>query len=398
LVVAIFGTPGYVEGADAADVPLKLRIAGANTGNLLFQHAVAGFVAGETIFVGLAKRNYDDPALRSPSTRALLFPAANMLRPGADWTGLCGFLSRVRLPLVVFGLGVQGEHGASTGELLRSLRETPSVLRLVDILRDKAAFIGVRGGLTAELGTELGLRNLHVTGCPSLMVSPDPALGRTLAGRFARLRAGDFARLRAAPARPRLVVTAASAGEINGEKLEAERKLVSLMGEGDLYVQQSGGEETAALFAGEPVAETEWAVRAGARALFAGDVPSFLGFVRRHGRIFFSAPAWMEATREAELFLGTRLHGNMLGLQQGIPAALIAHDLRTSELIRQMRMPSVPMERFLACRRLAEVLAAVEFDAEAFDAARRQAARIYVENLPGLGVPVVDRLRSLAGP
>ena len=387
MTVAIFGTPGFVERAETFDLPHKLKVTGDNTGNLLFQHAVANFVDGEKVFIGLAKRNYGDPVLRS-AAKALLFPAANHLRAEADWTGLNSFLEKTRQKLVIFGLGVQGRQGDGAGGIVAALRANPTVQRMVDIFRDKAAFVGVRGALTAEVCAALGLKDVAVTGCPSLMISADPQLGRTVAARLDALRRGEV---------PPLVVTAAAAAELTGDTLTVERRLAALLRDGDLYVQQSGGAAAVALFAGAVPAPGSWEARVLGKALFP-DAPAeaMQDFLSRHGRVFFSVAEWMSATARAGLFLGTRLHGNMIGLQQGLPCAMIAHDARTSELIGQMHMPRLDIAAFLSAPTIEGVVRAVEFDAEAFDAGRQRAAAIYAETLPRIGVPVTSALRTLA--
>lgn len=388
MTVAIFGTPGHVEGAENFDLPEKLKITGDNTGNLLFQYAVAHFVEGEKVFVGRAKRNYSDPVLAGQA-KAFLFPAANMFRANADWSGLNRYLQGIKQPLVIFGLGVQAEHGEDTGGLIASLRNNQSVMRMVDIFRNQAGFVGVRGALTAEVAQALGLKNVVVTGCPSLMISDNPNLGRTIASRFKALRDSTEA--------PRMVVTAAAAQELRGSKLDVERRLLALLHPGDLYIQQSGGASAVSLFAGGEPVEDLWDVKILRKTLFTSPPPEQLKtFLAEHGRVYFSIADWKAETAQAELFLGTRLHGNMLGLQQGIPAALIAHDARTSELITQMHMPRLEMNAFLADPSIAGILKAIEFDDEAFDTERWRAAAIYAEHLPKLGVPVTAKLRALA--
>jgi GNAT superfamily N-acetyltransferase len=388
VTTAIFGTPGYVELAETFDLAHKLKVSGDNTGNLVFQHAVAHLVDGPKVFVGLAKRNYQDAAL-SQGAAAFLFPCANMLRASADWTGLNGYLQTIKLPMGIFGLGVQAKLGERLPDLIAALRANDTVMRLVAILREKARFVGVRGPMTAEVCHALGLRDVIVTGCPSLVLSPEPTLGRRIAARLAALR--DAAR------RPRLVVTAAALRELGGTMLRMERRLVSLLGPGDLYVQQSGGLAGIAPFAGEEGAADVLDAEALRRRLLPDAEAGRLGEVlAEHGRIYFSVERWLEETAAAELFLGSRLHGNMIGLQSGTPAAVIVHDARTSELMSQMRMPRLEMEDFLRAPDLAGIVSAIEFDAAAFDAERARVAAIYAEELPKLGVPVTGALRALA--
>ena len=58
---------------------------------------------------------------------------------------------------------------------------------------------------------------------------------------------------------------------------------------------------------------------------------------------FLAVPAWMEFIHMMDLSIGTRLHGNMLALQAGVPTVFVHHDLRVAELIDTMKLPAIHM-------------------------------------------------------
>lgn len=394
---AILGTPGFVRDPQRFDDEALLKVLGANSGNLMFQYAASHLIDAPLIHIGMAETPYNDTASLGEA-RALIFPAANHLRTGADWTGLCNYLANQRLPLVVLGLGAQSPSLGGEAGTIAALRADAQVMRLVSVLRDRAVFVSVRGAYSQTVCEELGLPGTEVLGCPSAMLNPDPAAGQAMASRLAALRA----RLAADPAAPvRLAVTAAAPFEIRTDppKRDLERRLVAwAMATRGLYVQQSGG------VAAMQAANGQWHalphdIRRSIAAILApeADGVAFWAFMAASGRFYLSVPAWRDEMRGMDLALGTRLHGNMAALAAGTPGVLIAHDSRTGELGQTMHLPHLPMAAAMAAPTLAAALDAVSFDPAAFDAWRAATARRLGTVFDRLEIPLSRHVRRLAG-
>jgi hypothetical protein len=397
---AILGTPGFVRDPRRFDDETLLKVLGANSGNLMFQYAASQIIDAPQIHVSMAETPYSDrAALRE--AQALVFPAANHLRLGADWTGLAGYIAGQPLPVVVLGLGAQSPKVGGERETIAALRADAQVMRLVAVLRDKAAFISVRGPYSQTVCEELGLTGVAVMGCPSAMLNPDRAAGAAMAARLATLRdrAGDAGG--GAPRAPRLAVTAAAPFEIRTDeaKRDLERRLFSwAMAADGLYVQQSGG------VAAMQAADGRWFAldRNARRSITAvmapeADPVDVWAFMAKAGRFYTSAPAWRDEMRGMDLVLGTRLHGNMAAIAAGTPGVIIAHDSRTGELGQTMHLPHLPFAAAMAAPDLAAALDAVEFDGAAFDAWRQATARRLAEVFARLNIPVSALVRGLAG-
>ena len=394
---AILGTPGYVRDPQRFDEEALLKVLGANSGNLMFQYAASQIVDAPLIHMSMSETPYNDTtALRE--ARVLLFPAANHLRLGADWTGLANYIGKQPLPVVVLGLGAQSPRLGGERDTIDALRADPQVMRLVDALREKAVFVSVRGPYSQTVCEELGLTGTEVLGCPSALLNPDPAAGQAMAARLAAVRA----RLAADPAAPvRLAVTAAAPFEIRPDppKRDLERRLVSwAMAADGLYVQQSGG--VAAMRA----ANGQWytldrSARSSITAILApeADGVDFWAFMARAGRFYIGAPAWRDEMRGMDLALGTRLHGNMAAIAAGTPGVIIAHDSRTGELGQTMHLPRLSLEAAMAAPSLAAALEEVAFDPAAFDAWRATTARRLTAVFDRLEIPVNAHVRLLAG-
>lgn len=394
---AILGTPGHVRDPQRFDDEALLRVLGANSGNLMFQYAASQIIDAPLIHIGMAETPYNDvAALRD--ARALIFPAANHLRLGADWTGLANYLGQQRLPVVVLGLGAQSPKLGGERDTIAALRADAQVMRLVATLREKAVFVSVRGAYSQMVCEELGLPGTEVLGCPSAMLNPDPAAGQAMAVRLAALRA----RLVADPAAPlRLAVTAAAPFEIRGDppKRDLERRLVAwAMAARGLYVQQSGG------VAAMQAANGRWHAlprdtRRSIAAVLAPDTDGveFWAFMAGSGRFYLGAPDWREAMRGMDVVLGTRLHGNMAAIAAGTPGVLIAHDSRTGELGQTMHLPHLAIDAAMAAPSLTAALDAVSFDPAAFDAWRAATARRLGTVFARLEIPLSPHVRRLAG-
>ena len=68
----------------------------------------------------------------------------------------------------------------------------------------------------------------------------------------------------------------------------------------------------------------------------AGD---YVAVVRRIGRVFFDVDEWFDFVRGQDLVVGTRLHGVVAALLQGVPAIVLYHDSRTREICELFGVP-----------------------------------------------------------
>ena len=389
--VVMVGTPGFVRDPARLDDATLLRVLGENAGNLMFQYAASRIVAAPQIHVGLSETPYTETeSLRS--ARALVFPAANHLRLGADWTGLNDYLEKAGLPLVILGLGAQAPTGEESATIA-ALRSDAHVRRMVDILRDRAVFVSVRGEFSARVCDALGLRDVHVLGCPSVFLNSDPQLGQKLQARIAALP--DV------PGRLRLAMTAAAPFEISAqaERCDLERRLFDWTKAAQgLYIQQSGGISVLR------AARGQWhLLEPGPRKSIAAilapqmDPVEVWAFLCRAARFPLSAPEWIAELAGCELVLGSRVHGNLAAIAAGVPGVIVAHDSRTAELAQCMHLPQLQAADVMATARPKDLAARIAFDGAAFDRWRAGAATTLTAAFDRLGIPVDPDIRALGG-
>lgn len=395
--VAVLGTSGYMVNQPFTGMAQALDIAGANTGNFVFQYAVCKIIGDSAEIVNIAlgeERSQDNPLDVIAGCDVVVMPAANHLRADAAWEGFNSFLARIHKPILVLGLGAQADKSGDVEKTVATLRGNASVQRMCDVLAEKASFIGVRGQFSRDVALGMGMKNVDVTGCPSFLISDRQTLGQELRDRLDTLRAN--------PQAARMCMVAETPYNISSSasKLATEQSLFRFIVQNDApYIQQSGGEPSLWAALGITPAHLEDKIRWLQERMAPGMATDRLeAFLKKRGRVFFSAPDWIEYLRKYDLCIGHRFHGNMAAVGANRLGVVISHDSRTSELVDFMHIPSISAEVIRATTpSKASILAHVEFDGEGFDHQRRHIAKKWLDLFEPLGVGLSPYIRALAG-
>lgn len=370
--LAFIGTTGRVPGCSFLDTGELLSRVGANTGNLVFQYAVASSIRDRLEVLGLDLPW--NPAQVRERCRALVVPAANFVRENFDLTGFVDFIDKTQLPIVMLGLGAQADSYEK-----RAFDLHPSIRRLLALLKERAPLVGVRGPYTAEVMASLGVHNTQVIGCPSNFLNPDDSLPDRLAGKWNQ--------------EPDVVATTGDEPwPKNTLKRDAERRLIELtLAHGGMYVQQSVDPFVRALRNRNPYQTqgVELELVDGLRRSLAPmlSLREFQGFLASRVRLYFDVDQWLEDASRFSLSIGLRLHGNMVPFQSGCPAVWVHHDARTKELAETMALPHLSLEEFLASNTLAEIRSRVNFDMALYASTRRALRGAYCQVLDRADVP-----------
>jgi hypothetical protein len=267
---------------------------------------------------------------------AYVLPLANAFRPSYEpiLHRLTALIRRLRIPVVVLGVGAQADVHNRT-ERLRPIE--PAVRAFVGAVLERAPTIGVRGELTADYLAGLGYRDVEVIGCPSLFMDGDRL--RVEKRRLA-LDAGSRVAINVSP-----YVTAMA--PIVANQLARYPDLSYIAQDIDtLELLLWGGVNT-------DLAATDPRPIHDAHPLIRGD----------HARVFVDPWPWIAALREVDFSFGTRIHGNIAALMAGTPAVVLAHDSRTLELARYFDIPHRLIGDVPADIDAAELYAAADFSA-----------------------------------
>jgi hypothetical protein len=340
------------------DARSLLAATGGNTGNLAFQYAIANHLAGSVRILSLDAPVHEVRAAGD----IVVLPLANQLGNHTDLGDLASRLEEINLPVVGIGLGAQApsydmdiELSAGTERWLRTI---------VKFAPTNSPNIGVRGPYTKSQIERLGIRNAaEVIGCPSNFINMDPGLGKRISNGFSR--------------RPTTIAVTAGIPYLP-ELAKIEQQLAALVTEaGGAYIVQHDLEmlqlsrnefdlmtpdllETCRLYIAPQL-----------------DLNSFKAWCRRFAYSFCDARTWMDFLRRFDFVIGTRIHGAVLALQAGVPAACIAHDSRTLELCETLAIPvrSCNEVKVLTASNLFDYF---EFDEERFTNRRMELFNRYV--------------------
>lgn len=334
-------------------------LVGGNTGNLAFLHAICKQIDG------MARGPRWETPVDAPEHIAVI-PCANQLGSHCDLSGFGDCVKQTKSRVVALGLGAQSDAAKSIPEIPRG---TLKWVRAIAAHAPTPGYpnITLRGPFTRQVLEHYGLKDVGVVmGCPSLFISRDAALGRTLARNFSRPR--------------RVAVVAGHPNWKKLQKIEASLARIVTQTNGAYIAQHHL--PMVCLTRGEGAQlsrhQLEWFRSYALPDMTAEEA---LTWLRTFGQVFFNADAWMEFYRHFDFVIGARIHGVLLALQAGVPAVCIAHDSRTQELCGTMRVPFVTPERIENGVELDDLERLFAFDPEEFDKNRRSLCAEYVEFL-----------------
>jgi len=295
---------------------------GANVGNLLFTNSVFravnvdnAKVVSDSLITELSGRHSAEYISRiNEEFDAFVVPLANAFRPQFQTSlgRLTAAIERLRIPVVVVGVGVQAL--AEAGGRATAGDEMDATARaFVRAVLDRSASIGVRGETTADYLSGLGFGGdlVDIIGCPSLHDEPSPV---PIQKRVAEIDLNAPIAMSVTPSAPGM-------GAIVAANAEKYRDLV--------YIPQEH-HELAMLMWDERIKTDD------------DRLPLHREHVLyRSGRIrFFVDPTtWKDFLAGREFSFGTRIHGTIAALAAGTPGVLLSHDARTLELARYHRIP-----------------------------------------------------------
>jgi Polysaccharide pyruvyl transferase len=370
--VAILGAAGAIPASHVTPTRTLFDACGGNTGNLAFFHALGAHIEAQIAYVG-----WDfDPDVVNAEADCLVIAAANQLNPAWDFGAVAARLERLRVPLCVVGLGAQW-HGNITG-----LRLKAGTVRFAKVLGERTRAIGVRGERSGGVLDRIGVKNWDVVGCPSLFINQDEArLGRRIDEKF-----------RSKGRAPEKVIVNFDVGSDMARALARTEALV-----GDAIVSCVWQAPLAAVAMARGDAVGQGAEHRAVTDVFALTSEPFRRRAIKSAVTFFCVDAWLEWCRSYDLSIGTRLHGNIVALQSGVPSIVVTHDGRTEELAATLKLPAIGKADFAEREgALDEVFRACAFDADAFDANRLMLLHRYVRLLDWAGVRPSPKLLALS--
>lgn len=255
----------------------------------------------------------DEVAAVNDEFDAYVLPLANAFRPEfiKHLTKMTSFIERLHIPVIVTGVGSQGEIGEGASEMDDRTKEETT--RFVSAVLDHSSSIGVRGEVTRQVLLDLGFHDsdISVIGCPSLFNnSRDFQVNKKLS----HLTEDSRISINHEWPIPDLV-TFYKANE------ERYRNLTTI------YQTAAGGEY---ILWGRTMEELP------------EGLPRSIhdrAYKENHLKFFTNVRPWKEFLANEDFTFGVRLHGVIASLIAGTPAVLLPIDTRTMELAEYHAIP-----------------------------------------------------------
>jgi hypothetical protein len=258
------------------------------------------------------------------SCEVAILRGSNYVHGSMEWGNLGEALERCRIPVVAFGIGAQApRYGA--------VPVSDQTRRVLQLIADRSTSLGCRGQFTVDTLKAMGIRNAEPIGCPSLF---------RLNQRGLRIawREGE------PPRRIGFTIARGMAGmyceDPNRARVSQLALLAHLQAAYDVYVicQNEKAEKIYFYRAYERIEEARALLRG---TLWGVEAHPWLEDLYWRRMFFGTSPAAYEAmARFCDMFIGYRLHGNIMALSVGKPAIYQTYDSRTRELVEHFDIPA----------------------------------------------------------
>lgn len=299
---------------------------GVNAGNLVFQYSVFRtlMLRGTEFDARLITPVYNAPGgveALNESCDCAVFPLANALRAGFNLKPITDMIRRLKIPCVVIGCGLQAD---SPEQIKEGFPFDDDARAFFDAVLDRSALIGLRGEFTAEYLKRLGYapeRHFRVIGCPSMYMNgarmPEPRLAPLDGGTRFSINTRPVQN----PALNELISKTESQYPDYHLVLQMQREL-AMLAYGIRNASSNEGRDRTGFY---PFDSGHRDVRSG-RAI---------GFTE--------ARAWFDYMKGIDYSFGSRVHGNISAVINGVPAFVFTSDTRTEELCRYANIAHMPI-------------------------------------------------------
>jgi hypothetical protein len=312
------------------DFDKQFNATGQNTGNLLIGNGLLQQIECNRYFVG----THHQPEFVAENCQLIAIPAANWIYQGFDFGWLADYLERIRsdIPILVVGLGAQMPSSSLTDEV----KIPDGSKRMLKIMAERCVEIGVRGEFTASVLNRMGIKNVRVTGCPSFYTNCAPTL---------EIQKEEFHEGFRVSINGSRNVYKHSFNPDAAFAVESELLRISINNHYD-YVLQNEKPEMQILHDPRRQHEFDGTLQHLSNIHGLGvDAGQYVNWIKDCCKVFYSIREWTDYIRYKDLSIGSRFHGNLIALLNGVPAILIAHDSRTREMAEFMRIPHVSVEK-----------------------------------------------------
>ena len=369
--IAIVGRPGYIKDSYRKNIDILFRSVGFNTGNLVYMYATTQHIENEKQFFGWKV----DADLINNEFDVMIFLAANQLHPNKDMAILAELFESINIPSFIIGLGAQA------GNFSETLKFQKGTLRFIDVIKEKCSHISVRGEYTANVLASYGANNIVATGCPSNFINFDPDLGNKIVANSNNIDS--------------VVVN----NNLREDMYDFLAKLIDsnqfsdfgikfIMQEPKLVLDFCRNKTTSEYY-------TQVIQKIQNSIMPTHEFADVEKFAINNFETFFNVEAWMEYLNRFNLSIGSRMHGNMIAMQSGIPTIFLTHDARLQEMVNIMKLPFVKFNEIKNINKLEEIIPLINFDPIKYNNNRKELAKRFCNIYDYHNLTINSKLKNL---
>ncbi len=300
---------------------------GFNTGNLYIGYAVQRFFGTTSKFNMWKELSEAEIAEIRETTDIIVMGASNFINGRSDFGVTADNIERLKLPIIVLGIGAQAPDSS-----VKNIKLTKGTERFLYQLSAHSVSIGVRGAYTAELLSNLGINNTTVIGCPTYYLNKD--LNYKLDSNKQRIL------------RPAFNYTdIAQKYDANIFKYAYTHNIDSI-GQTE-YIEDCWKKGVQIESDNMQVAPVEKQKMQYYKNILGTKEKDMVEYFRNHFYQFYDIDEWAKEIQNYNFSFGTRFHGNMIAVQNGVPALLVAHDSRTKELADYCNIPYIDSKNIM---------------------------------------------------
>lgn len=318
------GIPGGIKTLENIDTKHLIGKAGINTGNFLFVRALREIIGTHADVY--REQSYYKANLEKEKYDYIAISAANWVASNTDMTYLCELIESVDLPCLVVGLGGQVVHGGKAPKL------TKGTERFLKLISERSNYISVRGQHTQEILSEYGIHNTWNTGCPSVL-----GVGQGI-NVIQKKKSIDLNKVVLQGTRHGYSETIFTPNKYNQINLElylfAIKNNIGLLLQSeipDIYLKMNREKD-------KVDQEKNYNFLS---KVYSSNEKDISDFLQTKALLYWDLETWFKDLAAYDYLLGTRIHGVISAILSGIPATLIVHDERTTELAIQMSIPYI---------------------------------------------------------
>ena len=250
---------------------------------------------------------------------------SNWIHNGMDWEKAAEVLPKLKIPIIAFGVGAQAP---AQGKIVLS----EDSQRIWKVISDHSTSLGVRGAYTAEVMSDLGIRNVRIVGCPTAFRNNKPNLRIDLPS-LQSVKDVGFTVRREVSSEYSPDIERYLTRHRDTIKAMAKRFDIRLMMQGEV-------EEKFLIWGTEEQREATWKWFKAHEMLGKYFMDSEMENLYRKKLFYSDFVADYEAlVRQKDLVLGYRLHGNLMALSNAVPAIYFSYDSRTAEFAETFAIP-----------------------------------------------------------